>query len=123
MQYTNYIYATVEVEEIYKDCPFPSRRLQSRTSDKQGDHMSSLPTVPANACRPSLIINGTPHFTVKSVLVWMINYMFALVIRHLSKITIIWRSLTGPTAVMQTGCLGSWVEREQERHLEEVVAR
>lgn len=42
-----------------EDRLFPSKRLQSSTSDKQGDHMSRLPTVPADACCPSLIINGT----------------------------------------------------------------
>lgn len=32
-----------------------------------------------------LKINGTPRFALKSVLVWMITYTSALVIRYLSK--------------------------------------
>lgn len=42
-------------------------------------------TVSVYACCPGLIINGASPFTVKSVLVWMINYTLSLVIRPLRK--------------------------------------
>lgn len=45
----------------------------------------------------------------------MINYMFARVVRHLSRKTISWPYCTGPTAGRQTGCSHPWVDGERER--------
>lgn len=53
----------------------------------------SVWTVPVYACCPNLIINCAPPFTVRGVLVWMINYMFTFMIRH-QKEKNTWQCLT-----------------------------